>query len=49
MVSQYPSPSQEYQQTQIDLNRVLIKDRASTYILRVYGDSMENAGIYDGD
>ena len=49
MVSQFPSPAQDYQQTQIDLNAVLIKDPANTFVLRVYGDSMEGAGIYDQD
>ena len=48
-VSQFPSPAQDYQQTQIDLNKILIKDRANTFVLRVYGDSMEGAGIYDQD
>lgn len=49
MVSQFPSPAQDYQQTQIDLNKILIKDRANTFVLRVYGDSMKGAGIYDQD
>lgn len=47
MVSQFPSPAQDYQQTGIDLNKILIKDRAYTFMLRVYGDSMEGASIYD--
>jgi len=49
MVSQFPSPAQDYQQTQIDLNKILVKDPANTFFLRVYGDSMEGAGIYDQD
>lgn len=36
-------------QTQIDLNEVLIKDKAATYIFTVSGDSMIGAGIADGD
>ena len=45
----FPSPAQDYTQTQIDLNEVLIKDRSATYILTVSGDSMIGAGIADGD
>lgn len=45
----FPSPAQDYTHTQIDLNEVLIKDKAATYILTVTGDSMIGAGIVDGD
>ena len=49
MVSRFPSPAQDYQQIQIDLNKILVKDRDDTFVLRVYGDSMEGAGIYGQD
>lgn len=45
----FPSPAQDYSATTLDLNEVLIHDRAATFILRVYGDSMVDAGISDGD
>ena len=45
----FPSPAQDYSATHIDLNEVLIADRNSTYILRVSGSSMIDAGIADGD
>jgi len=45
----FPSPSQDYSDTQIDLTKLLIRDELSTFIVRVSGDSMEGAGIYDGD
>lgn len=45
----FPSPAQDYQATSIDLNDILIQDRAATYILRVSGSSMIDAGIADGD
>src|SRR5699024_8251531 len=45
----FPSPSQDYSATQIDLQKLLIRDEVSTFIVRVSGDSMEGAGIYDGD
>lgn len=45
----FPSPSQDYSDTRIDLTQLLIKDELSTFIVRVSGDSMQGAGIYDGD
>ncbi|MFH5879446.1 LexA family protein [Arthrobacter sp. NA-172] len=45
----YPSPSQDYFSSELDLNEYLIKDKTSTYIVRVAGDSMEPGGISDGD
>lgn len=34
---------------QVDLNELLIKDITSTYVVRVSGDSVEGAGISNGD
>ena len=45
----YPSPAQDYFDGRIDLNAHLIKDITSTFVVRVTGDSMEQAGISDGD
>lgn len=45
----FPSPSQDYSSTQIDLNELLIRDKVSTFIVRVSGSSMEGAGISHGD
>jgi DNA polymerase V len=45
----FPSPAQDYFDGRIDLNAHLIKDITSTFIVRVTGDSMERAGISDGD
>ncbi|WOC63481.1 translesion error-prone DNA polymerase V autoproteolytic subunit (plasmid) [Paenarthrobacter sp. AT5] len=45
----YPSPAQDYFDGRIDLNEHLIKDVTSTFIVRVTGQSMEQAGISDGD
>lgn len=45
----FPSPAQDYFNGEIDLNEHLIADRASTFIVRVAGDSMVGAGISDGD
>ena len=45
----FPSPAQDYFDGRIDLNEHLIKDITSTYVVRVCGESMEGAGISDGD
>ncbi|QSZ51463.1 translesion error-prone DNA polymerase V autoproteolytic subunit [Arthrobacter sp. TS-15] len=45
----YPSPAQDYFDGRIDLNEHLVKDVTSTFIVRVTGHSMEQAGISDGD
>ncbi|MDJ0321594.1 translesion error-prone DNA polymerase V autoproteolytic subunit [Pseudarthrobacter sp. PS3-L1] len=45
----FASPAQDYFSGRIDLNKHLIKDITSTYIVRVQGDGMMNAGICDGD
>src|SRR5207244_2049805 len=45
----FPSPAQDYYDGPIDLTEQLVKDKAATFIVRVVGDSMEGAGISDGD
>lgn len=45
----FPSPADDYVESSLDLNRHLIKRPASTFLVRVQGDSMVNAGIHDGD
>ena len=45
----FPSPARDYLDGGIDLNRELILDRTSTFILRVAGQAMSGAGISDGD
>lgn len=45
----FPSPARDYVDGGIDLNRELIRDRTSTFILRVAGEAMAGAGICDGD
>lgn len=45
----FPSPAQDYSAVDIDLNEILFRDRAATYIFRVTGSSMIDAGIADGD
>lgn len=45
----FPSPAQDYQTAPINLSEYLIRDLNSTFLVRVSGDSMEGAGISDGD
>ena len=45
----FPSPAQDYFDGSLDLNDHLIRDKTSTFIVRVSGESMSGAGISDGD
>lgn len=45
----FPSPADDYIEAELDLNRLLIKNQAATFLVRVGGDSMINAGIHDKD
>lgn len=45
----FPSPAQDYITDSIDLNRDVIRNKESTFFARVSGDSMQDAGIFDGD
>ncbi len=45
----FPSPAADYTQQQIDLNNHLIRNKDATYLFRVKGDSMIEAGIYEND
>ena len=45
----FPSPAEDYIELGIDLNKYLIRNPISTFFLRVNGNSMNNAGIYNND
>lgn len=45
----FPSPADDYLDKKLDLNEFLIKHPASTFYVRVKGDSMIKAGINSGD
>lgn|SRR5574344_471811 len=46
----FPTPVQDaYMDQPIDLNKVLVKHPATTFITRVTGDSMIDEGVDDGD
>jgi len=44
----FPSPADDHIDQKLDLNS-LIKHPADTFLVKVEGDSMVNAGIQDGD
>lgn len=45
----FPSPAEQYVEAPLDLNQLLISRPAATFFLRVAGDSMIDAGIFEGD
>lgn len=45
----FPSPADDYVEDRLDLNQLLVHNKAATFFLRVKGDSMDGAGIHDGD
>jgi DNA polymerase V len=45
----FPSPAADTAGTRLDLNEVLIKHPQATFLMRVRGESMREAGIDDGD
>ena len=45
----FPSPADDYLDRKLDLNEHLVKNPASTFFVRVAGDSMTDAGINDND
>jgi DNA polymerase V len=47
--SGFPSPADDYIETTLDLNELLVKKPAATYFVRAQGDSMLTAGIHSCD
>lgn len=45
----FPSPADDYLEPKLDLNEYLIAHPAATFLVRVQGDSMIDAGINNGD
>lgn len=45
----FPSPAEDFEEERLDLNEFLIKNRSSTFFIRVEGISMTGAGIHDDD
>jgi len=45
----FPSPADDFMENRLSLDVSLIDDTESTFFARVNGDSMNGAGLYDGD
>lgn len=45
----FPSPADDHLERGIDLNEELIRNPAATFLVRVKGESMRDAGIHSGD
>ncbi len=45
----FPSPAQDFTESAVDLNKILIKNPSATFYGRVKGDSMQDLGIHNGD
>jgi len=45
----FPSPAEQYAETPLDLNELLVRNPPATYFVRAAGDSMVGAGIRSGD
>lgn len=45
----FPSPADDFIEDEIDLSRLLVSNRAATFFVRIRGDSMIGAQMFDGD
>jgi len=45
----FPSPAEEELADTVTIDEYLIENHSATYLLKVKGDSMKDAGIYEGD
>ena len=45
----FPSPADDFKELRISLDKELVKNIESTFYARVNGNSMEGAGLSDGD
>ncbi len=45
----FPSPAQDFAESRLDLNQLVIAHPLATFFMRVDGDAMRGAGIHSGD
>jgi len=45
----FPSPASDFEESRISIEKVVIKNKESTFYAKVSGDSMKDAGLNDGD
>jgi len=44
----FPSPADDFLDGELDLTKILVKNRPATFLWRVTGNSMKDVGIFDG-
>lgn len=49
VVAGFPSPAEQYIESPLDLNELLVRKPSATFFVRATGDSMTGAGIQSGD
>lgn len=47
--AEFPSPADDHIEGKLDLNEHLVRRPAATFFVRASGESMRDAGIFDGD
>ena len=45
----FPSPAEDFKEARISIDQEVVKNEAATFYARVSGDSMQGAGLDDGD
>ena len=45
----FPSPDSDFEESRISIEKVVVKNKESTFYAKVSGESMKNAGLDDGD
>lgn len=45
----FPNPAADGKARFLDLNQLLVRNSASTFLMRIEGDEWNGAGIYSGD
>ena len=45
----FPSPASDFKESRISIEKVVVKNKESTFYAKVSGESMKNAGLDDGD
>lgn len=45
----FPSPAADYAGDKIDISQEIVRHPETTFYARIQGDSMKDAGIFDGD
>jgi DNA polymerase V len=49
VIAGFPSPATGHMEGALDLNALMVRRPHATFFVRVTGESMRDAGIYDGD